>query len=125
MTGVQTCALPIFTHHIRGQQTDLLISTREEMALRHKPLIMNMFDPIPTTLIKSNLSVISPLITQIINHSLNSGHVPPSLKTAIIKPLLKKPNLDSDCLSNYRPISHLPFLSNEPVVNEEKIKFIR
>ena len=68
-------------------------------------------DPIPTTLIKSNLSVISPLITQIINHSLNSGHVPPSLKTAVIKPLLKKPSLDPECLSNYRPISHLPFLS--------------
>lgn len=68
-------------------------------------------DPFPTALIKSNLSAISPLIAQIINHSLNSGHVPPPLKTAVIKPLLKKPNLDPECLLNYRPISHLPFLS--------------
>ena len=29
---------------------------------------------------------------------------------AVIKPLLKKPNLDAGILSNYRPISNLPFL---------------
>ena len=29
-----------------------------------------------------------------------------SLKYAIIKPILKKPGLDIECLSNYRPISH-------------------
>jgi hypothetical protein len=30
---------------------------------------------------------------------------------AVIKPLLKKPNLDPENLKNYRPISNLPFLS--------------
>jgi len=68
-------------------------------------------DPCPSSLIKSNRAAISPLITQIINKSLKSGHVPLPLKTAIIKPLLKKSTLDQDILSNYRPISHLPFLS--------------
>ena len=33
------------------------------------------------------------------------------LKTAIVKPLLKKPSLDKNLLKNYRPISNLPFLS--------------
>ncbi len=33
-----------------------------------------------------------------------------SLKTAVVKPLLKKRNLDYTMLSNYRPISNLPFI---------------
>lgn len=36
----------------------------------------------------------------------------PILKNAIIRPLLKKPTLDPEVLSNYRPISNLPFISN-------------
>ena len=33
------------------------------------------------------------------------------LKVAVIKPLLKKPTLDSEVLANYWPISNLPFMS--------------
>ena len=66
-----------------------------------------ILDPFPTTLIKSHLSAISPLITKIINLSLNSGHVPSALKAAVIKPLLKNPSLDPEVLANYRPISNL------------------
>ncbi len=33
-----------------------------------------------------------------------------SLKTEVVKPLLKKRNLDNTMLSNYRPISNLPFI---------------
>ncbi len=33
-----------------------------------------------------------------------------SFKTAVVKPLLKKRNLDNTMLSNYRPISNLPFI---------------
>ncbi|KAK7882694.1 hypothetical protein WMY93_028868 [Mugilogobius chulae] len=33
-----------------------------------------------------------------------------SLKTVLIKPLLKKPTLDPEPLPNYRPISNLPFI---------------
>ena len=40
-----------------------------------------------------------------------SGHVPLSLKIAVIKPSLKETSLDPDNLDNYRPISNLPFLS--------------
>ena len=45
------------------------------------------------------------------NMSLLSGYVPQSFKVAVIKPLLKKHNLDPEVLANYRPISNLPFLS--------------
>ena len=68
-------------------------------------------DPIPTTLLYENLGILLPTITNIINTSLTTGIVPRDLKTAIVKPLLKKPSLDKNLLKKYRPISNLPFLS--------------
>ncbi|KAK7094321.1 hypothetical protein V1264_007961 [Littorina saxatilis] len=44
------------------------------------------------------------------NDSLSTGTVPPEFKTAVVKPLLKKPSLDPNLLKIYRPISYLPFL---------------
>ena len=37
--------------------------------------------------------------------------IPKSLKTALIRPLLKKTSLDSNSLKNYRPVSNLTFIS--------------
>ena len=34
-----------------------------------------------------------------------------SFKTALVRPLLKKPNLDREDFKNYRPVSNLPFVS--------------
>ncbi|KAG1925807.1 hypothetical protein F2P79_025291 [Pimephales promelas] len=68
-------------------------------------------DPFPSSLLKTHTSSISSLITKIINMSVETGYVPNSLKIALIKPLLKKPTLDPTLLSNYRPISNLPFIS--------------
>ena len=67
-------------------------------------------DPIPTHLLK-NADELLPLITKIINASLQTGVVPDQLKEAIVKPLLKKPGLDQNELKNYRPVSNLSFLS--------------
>ena len=68
-------------------------------------------DPFPSPLLKSHISILTPIITQAVNLSLQTAHVPPALKAAVIRPLLKKPSLDPDNLANYRPISNLPFLS--------------
>ncbi|XP_040912341.1 uncharacterized protein LOC121193970 isoform X1 [Toxotes jaculatrix] len=68
-------------------------------------------DPIPSSLIKACLPSLIPLITSIINTSLTTGSVPPSLKCAAITPILKKPGLNPDNLENFRPISNLPLLS--------------
>ena len=68
-------------------------------------------DPIPTRLLKEILPTVSPHILSIVNSSLSSGSVPVPFKTATVSPLLKKTNLDPSTLSNYRPISKLPFLS--------------
>ena len=45
------------------------------------------------------------------NRSLAEGHLPASQKQSIVFPTLKKPNLDPNTRLNYRPISHLSFLS--------------
>ena len=68
-------------------------------------------DPIPTSLVKKCVDILAPVITNIINLSMSTGTFPDSFKLAIVTPLLKKPNLDKESLSNYRPISNLSFLS--------------
>ena len=68
-------------------------------------------DPIPTSLLKQSISVLAPTITNIINLSLSSGTFPSSFKQSVVAPLLKKPSLDKNNLSSYRPISNLSFLS--------------
>ena len=42
---------------------------------------------------------------------LEPGHLPASLKTAVLSPLLKKPSLDHEVLGNYRPKSNLNVIS--------------
>ena len=57
------------------------------------------------------LEILLPTITNILNESLLSGTVPSEFKTAVVRPMSKKPSLDPNELKNYRPISNLPFLS--------------
>lgn len=68
-------------------------------------------DPIPTTLLKSCLGCLLPIISAIVNTSLSKAEVPSNFKQAVVRPLLKKPGLDQDTFKNYRPVSNLPFLS--------------
>ena len=78
-------------------------------------------DPLPTKLLKPCLDPVLPSITDIVNKSLSEQCVPASFKQAIVRPLLKKPNLDKEMLKNYRPVSNLPFISKilEKVVNNQ------
>ena len=70
--------------------------------------------------------ILTPFILNIINISLHSGIVPSSLKHAIIKTILKKQGLDIEYLSNYRPISQLPFISKilERIVSKQLINYL-
>lgn len=68
-------------------------------------------DPLPTSLLKKCSSVLLPTITKIVNLSLSYGIFPENFKACSVHPLLKKSDLDKELLSNYRPISHLSFLS--------------
>ncbi len=85
-----------------------------------------MLDPIPSKLLKEVLpEVIDPLLA-IINSSLSIGYVPKTFKLTVIKPLIKKPQLDPKDLVNYRPISNLPFLSKilEKVISSQLYSFL-
>ena len=83
-------------------------------------------DPIPTKFFKSVFDSVSTDILSIINSSLKSGIFPAALKVAMVKPILKKPNSDADVISNYRPISNLPFLSKlmERIVYDQLNAFL-
>jgi len=62
-----------------------------------------------------------------INLCLNTGTVPDCLKHASVTPLLKKSNLDTSDLSNFRPISNLLFIAKimEKVVLNQLNSFLR
>ena len=68
-------------------------------------------DPIPSSLLCDVLPSLAPVITDIVNTALKSGCFPSDMKSAIVKPLLKKPGLDTEVLKNYRPVSNLSFVS--------------
>ena len=79
-----------------------------------------LLDPIPTPFFKTLYGFFEEQLLNIVNCSLQTGVFPTSFKTAVVKPLLKKSNLDPDILSNYRPVSNFPFLS---FFNFEKLVF--
>ena len=79
-------------------------------------------DPIPGSLLKSMACTLSPLIKNITNKSLLTGTFPMAWKRAVVKPLLKKPDLD--CIfKNYRPVSNLPAISK--LIEKAAIKQIQ
>ena len=65
----------------------------------------------PTYLLKQCVNNILPVITTMVNKSLNEMSVPISFKQAVVRPLLKKPGLDMYNLKTYRPVSNLSFVS--------------
>lgn len=68
-------------------------------------------DPVSAAVLKPCLSVLKPIITEIVNCSLAAGSVPQCLKITQIRLLLKKCNLESVKYKNFRPVSNLPFIS--------------
>ena len=83
-------------------------------------------DPLPSWAVKELWSTLGPYILQILHLSLSSGVFPDCFKIAVVKPLLKKPGLDVDSLTNYRPVSNLAFLSKifEKVVSNQLIQYL-
>uniref|UniRef100_A0A3B3I2H5 Reverse transcriptase domain-containing protein n=1 Tax=Oryzias latipes TaxID=8090 RepID=A0A3B3I2H5_ORYLA len=80
-----------------------------------------LLDPIPTSLFKAFYKFFESEILNIANCSLQTGVFPSACKTAVVRPLLKKSNLDPKIMDNYRPVSNLPFLGK--II--EKLVFIQ
>ena len=68
-------------------------------------------DPASTWVIKQLADVLVPVITNMVNASLNQGHFPKSQKHAIVGPRIKELSLDSTDLKSYRPVSNITFIS--------------
>ncbi len=94
----------------------------EEIVLKSSTCYL---DTLPTSFFKSVLNCLEADLLEVVNASLLSWTFPNSLKTAVVKPLLKKRNLDNFILSNYRPISNLPFIGKiiEKVVFNQLINY--
>ena len=98
-------SLPIFSSYklvSLDEIKQLILSSSKSICL---------LDPVPSNLLPYCIDSIAPIITRIVNLSLSSGVFSKQLKSALVKPLLKKSNLDPNDLKNYRPISNLFFLS--------------
>uniref|UniRef100_A0A8C7WRW4 Reverse transcriptase domain-containing protein n=1 Tax=Oryzias sinensis TaxID=183150 RepID=A0A8C7WRW4_9TELE len=70
-----------------------------------------LLDSIPTSLLKTFYDFFEFELLNIVNYSLQTGIFPAAFKTPVVRPLLKKSNLDPNNYNNYRPVSNLPFLS--------------
>uniref|UniRef100_A0A3P8P5K8 Reverse transcriptase domain-containing protein n=1 Tax=Astatotilapia calliptera TaxID=8154 RepID=A0A3P8P5K8_ASTCA len=70
-----------------------------------------LLDPIPSSLFKTLYGFFEAELLCMMNCSLQLGVFPAAFKTAVVRPLLKKSNLDCNDFNNYRPVSNLPFLS--------------
>ena len=83
-------------------------------------------DPAPTFFVKDFLDCLLPFITRMCNVSLEESCLPPSQKKALITPRIRKPGLDRDDVSNYRPISNLTFISKvmEKIVAKQLIAYL-
>ena len=63
-----------------------------------------------TTLLKDILPNILPLLREIVNKSLQTVSFAEDLKVALVRPLLKKTNLDL-VEKNYRPVTNLHYIN--------------
>ena len=79
---------------------------------------------IPIFIIKKISHIISPLLADIFNHSINEGIFPNKLKTGRVTPLHKEGDLTE--VSNYRPITSLSVFSKlfEKLVHKRMTSFI-
>ncbi|XP_060775062.1 tubulin beta-1 chain isoform X1 [Neoarius graeffei] len=102
-----------------------LIDETLEKTVQNLSSSTSELDTLPTNFFKSVHLIITDVL-QIINTSLETGVVPVSLKKAVVKPLLKKINLDPSVLNNYRPISNLPFIGKilEKIVFNQLTAFL-
>ena len=94
--------------------------------IKTSPTKSCLFDPLPTFLIKECIDILLPSLTKLVNCSLMEGCVPDAFKSAVVTPLIKKPNLPSNDLKNYRPVSGLSFISKvvECVVAKQLLEHI-
>ena len=103
-----TCFQPVSSEYVK------------KMCLKCAPKSCEL-DMIPTELLFQCIDEVVPSLTYVINSSITTGCVPDIFKSAIVRPLIKKPSLDKNVLKNYRPVSNLSFISKllEKIILEQ------
>ena len=96
-----------------------------ECIIKQVPLKSCESDPILMDLLRDILPSVLNIVTDIINGSLQQGVFPDAFKESLVKPLLKKANLDL-VYKNYRPVSNLQFISKliERVAAEQLVDHV-
>ena len=67
-------------------------------------------DPIPTGIVKNCLYIWALVLTLIVKKSFETGIFSEVCKTAVVRSIIKKHNLDKNILKNCRPLSDCSFL---------------
>lgn len=91
------------------REFDKLTENDVKSIMQRSSLRSCLLDPMPSWLV-NQCDVLLPVLTTLINTSLQSGEFPKAWKEALVLPLLKKPGLDCQ-FKNFRPVCNLPFTS--------------
>ena len=75
--------------------------------IRALPPKSSPLDCLPVSLLKSSVDVMAPLLARLANLSFAAGVFPERYKVGRVVPRLKKPGLNKEDPSNYRPITNL------------------
>ena len=105
---------PIYLAHAQECGLSRLQDVDEDellKAIQKLPKKQCASDLIPIWLLKKISGMILPFVKSMVNQSFSEGIVLKSCKLDQLTPLLKKPSLDHNFASSYRPISNLPVLS--------------
>ena len=102
------------------------ISLTEILSLLNSVKSTSSVDPIPLSVFKKSSHFISNQLLSIYSHSLIYGIFPTSFKRSHIKLILKKNNLDTSVLTNFRPISQLSIMSKilERIVSKQIFNYL-
>ena len=100
------------SQRLSNELNRLLPTSEEEMKniISLCPSKTCSLDSCPTDLLKKTVGVHIPYLVAIVNNSFKQGLFPITLRTAMVKPLLKSDTLDKDMLKNYRPVSNIAFV---------------
>ena len=111
-----------YTTKQRINKFELTNTTAVTQLIKKSQAKMCELDPVSSSLVKEYAVVLAPIITQIINKSMDEGTVSENLKNVILKLLLKKQGL-ALIFGNYHPVSNLSYISKllEKVVSTQLI----
>ena len=105
-----TCVL--LSQSVPYQLNRLLPTTDEELRniIKLRPSKTCSMDACPTELLKRTLHIHIPYLVTIVNNSFEQGIFPNTLRTSVVKPLLKSDTINKDLQKNYRPVSNIAFI---------------